>query len=415
MWKRIGEILSCLHKGVTIADAQGVLVYAGDFCQEMFGVEKEKIEGKDVDWLEANGIFAPCITKTVLIEQKPVKSVQKNKDGREIFVTGIPVFFKDGSLEAVICYSSWEIEGYEDLRKNYERLQQDNFLLRKELQELKKREESTGELICRSKSTRDNLRLLKKFAEIKSPVFLCGPSGCGKGFLARRMFMVSQEYNCELMPERELEEKLFGEDGILQEGNQVLLLHVENIPAGIQHRIALLLREREIKVIATSDLALDELRAKGQITNDFYYLFRACEVYIPPLCERGEDLSRFLEYYLEYFNQKYHRSVYFSPRAMESLLNYSWKDNINEVKYTLERIILTAEKDKVEVYQLPEKISEASAERFERASLKDAMEFYERGIIIRAYEKCKTSVRLSEELGISQATAVRKIQKYIKQ
>ena len=100
---------------------------------------------------------------------------------------------------------------------------------------------------------------------------------------------------------------------------------------------------------------------------------------------------------------------------MESLLNYSWKDNINEVKYTLERIILTAEKDKVEVYQLPEKISEASAERFERASLKDAMEFYERGIIIRAYEKCKTSVRLSEELGISQATAVRKIQKYIKQ
>ena len=52
-------------------------------------------------------------------------------------------------------------------------------------------------------------------------------------------------------------------------------------------------------------------------------------------------------------------------------------------------------------------------EFFAKASRKDALEFYEKGIIERAYDKYKTTVKVSQELGISQATAARKIQKYI--
>ena len=79
----------------------------------------------------------------------------------------------------------------------------------------------------------------------------------------------------------------------------------------------------------------------------------------------------------------------------------------------LERIVLTAENNKIDAFLLPENISEGSMEFFAKASLKDALEFYEKGIIERAYDKYKTTVKVSQELGISQATAARKIQKYI--
>ena len=98
---------------------------------------------------------------------------------------------------------------------------------------------------------------------------------------------------------------------------------------------------------------------------------------------------------------------------MECLLNYAWPENINEIKYMLERIVLTAENESVNMYQLPKQISESSEEYFSKASLKDAMEFYEKGIIKRAYDRFKTTVRVAQELGISQATAARKIQKYV--
>ena len=48
----------------------------------------------------------------------------------------------------------------------------------------------------------------------------------------------------------------------------------------------------------------------------------------------------------------------------------------------------------------------------QNASLKDMLEFYESGLVMRAYEKYRTSVAVAQKLGISQATAVRKIHKY---
>ena len=130
--------------------------------------------------------------------------------------------------------------------------------------------------------------------------------------------------------------------------------------------------------------------------------------------ERPEDIERYIEYYLGVFNKKYSRSVTITPRAIECLLGYEWKGNVDEIKHTIERIVLTAEGSKVDVYRLPDKITGGSASIFmQSASLKDMMEFYEKGLVVQAYEKYRTTVAVAEKLGISQATAVRKIQKYI--
>lgn len=419
MWEKIGDILSTLHDGVTIADAGGIFVYASKSCKDTFGVEPDQILGRSARLLEQNGIFSPCITAQVLQKKEKVRSVQKNRDGQEQFVTGIPQFDKDGKLEAVICYSSWEVTGYDDLKSSYDKLKQDNLLLKREILELKQSDQKSREVVERSKATRDNIRLLKKFVSTGSPVMLSGPDGSGKSFLARMIFPVEKEYNCELVSEEVMERELFGEpgglEGILDAAGTgtALLLHAECLPVHLMRRLTVYVKEHAIKLVVTANRSLEQLKKEERIPNDFYYLFRVCEINVPPINERFEDLSGFLDYYLDIYNHKYDRKVCFTPSAMECLLSYGWPENINEIKYTLERIVLTAEHDKVDVFQLPEKISEESMEHFTKTSLKDALEFYEKGIIERAYEKYKTTVRISQELGISQATAVRKIQKYI--
>ena len=56
-------------------------------------------------------MFSPCVTQMVFQSHKRVTTVQKGVDNDETFVTGIPVF-KDGELEMIISYSSWEITGF---------------------------------------------------------------------------------------------------------------------------------------------------------------------------------------------------------------------------------------------------------------------------------------------------------------
>ena len=412
MWEKIGDILSTLHEGVTIADENGIFVYASPTCRESFGVESEEILGRSARLLEENGIFCPCITAQVIKKKQKIQTVQRNRDGREIFVTGGPQFDDKGQLSGVICYSSWEVTDYGDLKSSYDKLKQDNRMLRQEIRELKQLKENTADIIEHSKVTRDSIRLLNKFGSVDSPVMISGPDGVGKKFLANRVFHPELEYSCELVNENVMEDELFDILGAA-EGRAVLLQHAESLSLPLKKRLAEYIRANGTKVIITSDKTLEQMRNEGTSPDDFYYLFRVCEVVIPPINERFEDLNAFIDYYLEMFNKKYNRTISFAPSAMECLLSYAWPENINEIKYVIERIVLTSESEKLEAYQLPQKISDESSELFTKTSLKDALEFYERGIIQRAYEKYKTTVKVSQELGISQATAVRKIKKYI--
>ena len=72
MWEKVVEILSSLHSGVTIADENGIFVYASPSCKETFDVEPEQILGRSARMLEENGIFSPCMTAQILKKRKKI-------------------------------------------------------------------------------------------------------------------------------------------------------------------------------------------------------------------------------------------------------------------------------------------------------------------------------------------------------
>ena len=218
------------------------------------------------------------------------------------------------------------------------------------------------------------------------------------------------------MAESIMEEEFFGDNGFFASDNlsTVIFENVEGLPLLLQQKLLTFIKNDKKAIILTSKYSLDELLNQGKITSDFYNYFRSYQIKIPPIRERRQDLSLFLTFYLKHFNNLYDRNISLSPRAFEALLNYHWPGNINEIKSTIERLVLTAEHERVDAYQLPKEFSNRSYAFFtSENSLRDMMDLYEGHIIRNAFEKFGTTVAVSKYLKISQTSASRKRQKYI--
>ena len=385
-YEQLGHILESIHPGVTIADSSGVFRFVSNSYLSGRSVKGSDIIGKFAGSEEMMKMFSPCVTQMVFESHKRVTTVQKGVDNEETFVTGIPVF-KDGELEMIISYSSWEITGFDDLRERYNVLQYQNKKLLDEI-ELMTGRDGGQRYIAQSSRSRDARRLAGVFCDAGCPCYIYGPTGIGKSYIASTIYGKKgtlYTYDCAPVGEEVIEKELLGERSMISPLSgiyAVIIKHIDRLSPRLQRAVLEKCAKAGIVPVGLSEHSVEELKS-------------------------------FIDYYLGSANKKYSRSVEFTPRAMGCLLGYDWKENIDEVHRTIERIVLTTEKKKVDVFDLPDRITGGSSEVFaQNASLKDMLEFYESGLVMRAYEKYRTSVAVAQKLGISQATAVRKIHKY---
>ena len=417
-YERLGHILESIHPGVTIADGSGVFRFVSQSYLNGRTVKGSDIIGKFAGSEEMMKMFSPCVTQMVYETHQRVTTVQKGADNDETFVTGIPVFEVD-ELEMIISYSSWEITGFDDLRERYNVLQYQNKKLLKEIDLMSSRD-GGKRFIAESSRSRDARRLVGVFCDAGCPCYIYGPTGSGKSFLASTVYGKKgalYSYDCAPVSEEVIESELLGEGSMISPLSgiyAVVIKHIDKLSAKLQRAVMEKCHWAGVVPVGLSEYSLEELRAKGRVTEEFVTEFDPYQVQVYSLNERAEDLKSFIDYYLSTANKKYSRSVEFTPRALGCMLSYEWKENADEVRRTIERIVLTSEKKKVDIFDLPDRITGSSSEVFaQNASLKDMLEFYESGLIIQAYEKYKTSVAVAQKLGISQATAVRKIHKYV--
>lgn len=421
-YQYIGKVLENIHPSVTVMDKNGIFVYIGNACKDFFGEEADSLVGENVCSPQVTKVFHPCVSQMVLETQKKMTITQKNSNGETTFVTGIPIFDKHDKLELIICFSSWDITNYEDLKTHFEQLREENEDLLRQINRLTKEDALTKNLIGKSRNIQDATRLLQIFSKQDLPAFIYGPVGCGKTYLCKTVYGQSgilYEYNCDLVSPESIALDLFGSNdkkGILDSKgyHAILLYHIELLPASLQRRLIEHIKQNHLVVIGAAPKSLETLKKEKKVSDELYYFFKSYQVEVLSINERPEDLQGFLDYYIQTFNSKYQKNISFSPRAMNCLLGYHYKDNIIGIRYIVERLILTADKNYVDVYQLPKEFTRYSDELFlQNESLKDMMELYERGIIKRAYKKYHTTIEVAKRLGISQATAARKIIKYV--
>ena len=82
---------------------------------------------------------------------------------------------------------------------------------------------------------------------------------------------------------------------------------------------------------------------RGHFRQDLYYRLGIFTLRLPPLRERGEDLSLLMQHYLRRFNRELGKDVHqVSPGAMDLVRRYSWPGNVRELQSVLKQALLVA-------------------------------------------------------------------------
>jgi DNA-binding NtrC family response regulator len=208
-----------------------------------------------------------------------------------------------------------------------------------------------------------------------SPILILGETGAGKGVLARWLHANSPRaeeafvnLNCAGLTRELLESELFGHErgaftgavaakqGLLEVGHKgiVFLDEIGDMDPAIQPKLLKALEEKtfrrlgdvrdrrvDIRLIASTNLALEEMVRSKTFRDDLYYRISTLTLRIPPLRERTEDIPVLAAQILDTVAGRMGRSdVHLSPSSEAALLRYPWPGNLRELSNVLERAMI---------------------------------------------------------------------------
>jgi two-component system, NtrC family, response regulator AlgB len=235
--------------------------------------------------------------------------------------------------------------------------------------------------------------LAQKVAAMPVTVLLLGESGTGKSVLARFIHEQSPRrenrfvtVSCPSLSRELLQSELFGHakgsfTGALgdtwgkvaaAEGGTLFLDEIGELPIEIQPKLLRLLQEREyervgeaksrranVRVIVATNRDLEQAVRESRFREDLYYRVKVVPILLPALRERRADLMRIAGGYLAFCNAQCRKHIKgFAPAAEQALLRYDWPGNLRELRNVVERAVILAEGEEIEISDLPEEISE---------------------------------------------------------
>src|SRR5262249_11836250 len=88
---------------------------------------------------------------------------------------------------------------------------------------------------------------------------------------------------------------------------------------------------------------LEKLVAAGRFRGDLYYRLSVFTIRLPPLRERGSDLTMLVDHFLKRFNRELDREVVrVAPETLDILHRHPWPGNLRELQSVLKQALLRA-------------------------------------------------------------------------
>lgn len=292
-------------------------------------------------------------------------------------------------------------------------------------------------------------------AKTNSTVLLRGESGTGKGLMAKYIHSLSYRrkkalisINCAAIPPTLLESELFGyvegaftgakkggKIGLVEAADQgtVVLDEVTELSPFMQVKLLRFLQEGtirrigdieekklDVRVIATTNRDIEKMVGRGEFREDLYYRLNVFPIFIPPLRERREDIPLLARHFIAKLNPKLHMRIKsISNEAMQKLQEYSWPGNIRELEYLLERAMLMAKGDQIQVKDLIiDSFRNIEYTKYKqlylqkRYSLKQILDVAEENIIREALKENHSIRMAARALGISHPALIAKMKKF---
>ncbi|MFG0262234.1 MAG: sigma 54-interacting transcriptional regulator, partial [Novipirellula sp. JB048] len=208
---------------------------------------------------------------------------------------------------------------------------------------------------------------IERVGKASGSVLIRGESGVGKELVARAVHRSSLRskrpmltVNCAAIPPDLIESQLFGhrkgsftgadsdhigwfqqahtgtlfldEVGELTLDGQAKLLRILEghpfLPVGATEEVLV-----DVRVIAATNRDLAEFVREKRFREDLFYRLSVFELVVPPLRDRGEDLERLVDHFLDHFRRQHGRPLLaISDEARSRLLEYAWPGNVRQLR-----------------------------------------------------------------------------------
>jgi transcriptional regulator with PAS, ATPase and Fis domain len=248
------------------------------------------------------------------------------------------------------------------------------------------------------------------------------------------------------VPENLLEAELFGyEKGAFTGANDrgkaglfelahegtLFLDEIGDMPLAIQAKFLKYLDDHEVMrlgsvkpktidciIIAATNQNLADLVKKKKFREDLLYRLNTFPIEIPPLRERPEDVFELTRYFLKKYNTQYRVKRKITSDGIEKMQAYPFRGNVRELKNIIKKAVVLSERQKIDpivirsLQSTDEKVEKIVSNKKRKLKLTDEILKLEKHMFKDAMRHCRNLREISNELGISEPTAFRKMKKH---
>src|SRR4030043_831586 len=233
------------------------------------------------------------------------------------------------------------------------------------------------------------LQVAEKIARSDAATILIqGESGTGKEVIAhaihdwsKRESMPFITVNCANFPEQMLENELCGHEkgaftdakevkkGLLEvaDGGTLFLDEIGDMGVNLQGKILRLVEQKsfrrigglkdiqvDVRIVTATNKDLLKLKEEEKFRDDLFYRINVASIRLPPLREGPDDILPMTKYFLQKYNEEFHKNVQKISKGVEDFLgSYNWPGNVRELKNVIERAMILVEEDTLLMEHLP--------------------------------------------------------------
>ena len=256
----------------------------------------------------------------------------------------------------------------------------DKTLLVTETKNLKKKINTSYQMIGESKALQIIREMIEKVAPTDARVLITGSNGSGKELVAREIHNKSTranapliEVNCAAIPSELIESELFGhEKGAftsaittrkgkfeLAEGGTIFLDEIGDMSISAQAKVLRALQENKItrvggdkeikvnvRILAATNKDLKQEIEKGEFREDLFHRLNVIPIQVPSLNQRLEDLPLLTNHFLKLICKDHGIAIKkITKDAINELQKKNWTGNIRELRNVIERLIILCDKE----------------------------------------------------------------------
>ncbi|MDH5298545.1 MAG: sigma-54 dependent transcriptional regulator, partial [Desulfobulbaceae bacterium] len=233
------------------------------------------------------------------------------------------------------------------------------------------------------------LSMARDVAQSDCSVLITGESGTGKELLARYIHENSprargplKAVNCGVFSAELLANELFGHErgaftgadrkkiGLIEsaEGGTLFLDEITEMSLAMQVKLLRVLQEKEVQPVGSTDSVKIDVRflaatnrdimkmvQAGQFRQDLYFRVNVMNLHLPSLSVRRRDIRLLAQYFLDRYSTAMGKDIReIAPEAMRLLQGYDFPGNVRELENIIERAVVLARGERIEVEHLPD-------------------------------------------------------------